>query len=160
MMIDDMIRADHTVTRNRFIVLGTDKSPNQLFKATAGRFNKKVMSTGLPPEFMKRYFKESYDVFEVIPEIKSMVQFRELDIHGDFTNLPIFDVIFCRHITSKFSTEVKKKLYKNLFKGLNPDGYLILGLNEEILDDEQIYVQNDYYNVKYYRPSENSIVKI
>jgi hypothetical protein len=42
-----------------------------------------------------KYFKQNGEFWQISPELRAMVQHRQLNLLHDFSQLGIFDVIFC-----------------------------------------------------------------
>lgn len=81
--------------------------------------------------FLRRYFNQHRDQYELRADIRQMVTF----MRGNIINppqLPRFDVIFCRNILLYFTAEQVRQAEENLWRCLNNDGWLILGSAEAL----------------------------
>jgi chemotaxis protein methyltransferase CheR len=112
-------------------IIGTDLSVAILKHAKSAEFDKLSLARGLSSEREHRYF-ESIDNNKkrVIPAIRNLVQFKQLNLKESYTAMGKFDVIFCRNVLIYFSDELKQEILYKLTKSLNPGGYLFLGASE------------------------------
>lgn len=78
----------------RLEILATDLSQDVLEKSKAGVYSQFEVQRGLPIQFLVKYFTQSGDTWQVKPELRAMVQHRQLNLLHDFSQLGIFDVIF------------------------------------------------------------------
>ncbi len=116
----------------RFEIIGTDLSTEVLDKAKAGAYTQFEVQRGLPVQLLMKFFTQKGDVWEIAPEIRSMVQYRTLNLLRDFSSLGQFDIIFCRNVLIYFSPDVKAKIIRQFAQALNPRGFLILGASESL----------------------------
>lgn len=113
-------------------IIGTDISPSVLATAKLGVYEGVAVSRGLPQDRKTRFFQEVSDGWEVGPDIKKRVSFRELNLMQNYSMLGRFDIIYCRNVLIYFSTELKRDILARMAKCLNPGGYLVLGGSESI----------------------------
>jgi len=113
-------------------IVATDISSTVLKSAISGVYEGLAVSRGLPQDRKKRFFKENNSSWEVIPEIKKRIIYREMNLMQSYTLLGKFDVIYCRNVLIYFSTKLKKDIMYRMAKALKPNGYLILGGSETI----------------------------
>lgn len=114
------------------IITATDISPAILNEAKVGSYDSLAVIRGLSEERKKRFFTQKVDRWEVRPEIKARIMFRELNLMQSYTLLGRFDIIFCRNVLIYFSTDSKKDILSRMAKALNPGGYLFLGGSESL----------------------------
>jgi chemotaxis protein methyltransferase CheR len=82
------------------------------------------------PLFKTKYFQKINDnLFSILPEIKSMVNFKVQDIF-DKCSIMKYDLIFCRNTVIYFDKNAKIDLYESLYSKLNLGGFLVLGKSE------------------------------
>jgi chemotaxis protein methyltransferase CheR len=62
-----------------------------------------------------------------------MVQHRQLNLLHDFSQLGVFDVIFCRNVLIYFDQDTKSKIFARLSKASEADGFLVLGAAETVV---------------------------
>lgn len=113
-------------------IVATDISPAMLRTARAAVYDQLSMGRGLTAERRQRYFRQHGEGWEVIPAIRSRVQFRELNLLQSYALFGRFDIIFCRNVLIYFSSESKRDIVGRMAKILNPGGYLFLGGSESV----------------------------
>lgn len=111
-------------------IIGTDISPSMLRNANNARYDKMALARGLSQERVQRYFTGVGDRWEVRPEIRNRVSFRELNLLQSFAAMGKFDVVFCRNVLIYFSSNLKRDILNRIAQVLNPGGYLFLGGSE------------------------------
>jgi chemotaxis protein methyltransferase CheR len=62
-----------------------------------------------------------------------MVQHRQLNLLHDFSQLGVFDVIFCRNVLIYFDQDTKINIFGRLARGMEGDGFLVLGAAETVV---------------------------
>lgn len=113
-------------------ITATDISKSVLEVARRGEYEMIAIGRGLSPERQKQYFTPSANGgWQIRPQIKSMVEFRELNLLDRYM-LGKFDIILCRNVLIYFSADLKKDILTRLHGALNPGGYLILGASESL----------------------------
>ena len=117
----------------RFEIIATDLSGEVLEKAKAGRYSQFEVQRGLPIQLLVKYFTQVGEQWEIAPEIRAMVQYRPLNLLRDFSNLGIFDIVFCRNVLIYFDQETKTHVLGQLGRVLEPDGFLVLGAAETVV---------------------------
>ncbi|MGE0082153.1 MAG: protein-glutamate O-methyltransferase CheR [Thiohalomonadaceae bacterium] len=111
-------------------VIGTDISPSMLREANSASYDRMALARGLTPERIQRWFVQKGDRWEVKPEIRGRVTFRELNLLQSYASLGKFEVVFCRNVLIYFSSELKRSILERIAQVLNPGGYLFLGGSE------------------------------
>ena len=91
----------------RIEIIATDLSNEVLEKAKAGVYSQFEVQRGLPIQLLIKYFSQVGETWQVAPELRAMVQFRQLNLLGDFSHLGVFDVVFCRNVLIYFDQETK-----------------------------------------------------
>ena len=62
-----------------------------------------------------------------------MVKYRQFNLLSDFTQLGLFDVIFCRNVLIYFDQQTKIDVLNRLARVTAGDGYLVLGAAETVI---------------------------
>jgi len=113
-------------------ITATDISKSVLEVARRGEYEMIAMGRGLSPERQKQFFTPAMNgSWQIRPQIKSMVEFRELNLLERYM-LGKFDIVMCRNVLIYFSAELKKDILTRIHATLNPGGYLILGASESL----------------------------
>lgn len=117
----------------RIDILATDLSGDVLERARAGTYSQFEVQRGLPIQMLLKYFTQAGDVWQVSPELRSMVQFRTLNLLNDFTPLGRFDIVFCRNVLIYFDQPTKTQVLNRIAPQIAEDGYLVLGAAETVV---------------------------
>jgi chemotaxis protein methyltransferase CheR len=117
----------------RIDLLATDLSTEVLEKARAGLYSQFEVQRGLPIALLVKYFTQVGELWEIAPHVRSMVQYRPLNLLNDFSHLGMFDVVFCRNVLIYFDQETKVEVLDRIARMTQPDGYLVLGAAETVV---------------------------
>ena len=117
----------------RIEIIATDLSQEVLEKAKSGIYSQFEVQRGLPVQLLVKYFTQIGEHWQISPEIRGMVQHRQLNLLQDFSHLGKFDVIFCRNVLIYFDQDTKTGIFGRLAKALEPDGMLLLGAAETVV---------------------------
>ena len=117
----------------RVEIIATDLSQEVLEKSKAGIYSQFEVQRGLPIQMLVKYFKQTGEFWQINPDIRAMVQHRQLNLLHDFSQLGVFDVIFCRNVLIYFDQETKINIFNRLAKTNEPDGFLVLGAAETVV---------------------------
>jgi chemotaxis protein methyltransferase CheR len=117
----------------RIEIIATDLASEVLEKARAGIYSQFEVQRGLPIQLLIKYFTKVGDMWQIAPEIRAMVKFKQLNLLGDFSALGTFDLIFCRNVLIYFDQDTKISLLNRLGRATAGDGYLVLGAAETVV---------------------------
>jgi chemotaxis protein methyltransferase CheR len=117
----------------RIEIIATDLASGVLAKAQAGIYSQFEVQRGLPIQLLIKYFTKVGDMWQIAPEIRAMVKFKQLNLLADFSALGTFDLIFCRNVLIYFDQETKISLLNRLGRITASDGYLVLGAAETVV---------------------------
>ena len=117
----------------RVEIMATDISQEVLEKSKAGIYSQFEVQRGLPIQMLVKYFKQNGDLWQINPDIRAMVQHKQLNLLHDFSQLGVFDIIFCRNVLIYFDQETKVNIFGRLAKLMEPDGFLVLGAAETVV---------------------------
>ena len=117
----------------RIEVIATDLSNDVLEKARQGIYSQFEVQRGLPIQLLIKYFSQVGDVWQIAPEIRAMVKYRQFNLLSDFYHLGAFDLIFCRNVLIYFDQETKIGVLNRLREVIAGDGYLVLGAAETVV---------------------------
>ena len=137
----------------RLTLLATDISNEQLDRARRGRYTGLEVSRGIPAEHRDKYFRQDGDQWQIDQRLRTMVEFRSLNLSGAWPVLPAMDVVLLRNVLVYFDAATKKQILKRVRTVIQPDGYLFLGGTETTLmiDDafERVVTPSgSYYSLK------------
>jgi chemotaxis protein methyltransferase CheR len=114
-------------------IIATDLSQEVLEKSKTGLYSQFEVQRGLPIQLLVKYFKQNGEFWQINPDIRAMVQHRQLNLLHDFSQLGTFDVIFCRNVLIYFDQDTKINIFSRLCKIMEPDGFLVLGAAETVV---------------------------
>jgi chemotaxis protein methyltransferase CheR len=115
-------------------LLGTDISHKALGQAQTAMFTKNSFRGAMTDQQKSRYFAEEGNGFTLQQNIKSMAQFRYLNLNDrtEIRKLRGLDFVFCRNVLIYFDEEMKKRVLNTIYDVLNHGGYLFLGEAESL----------------------------
>jgi chemotaxis protein methyltransferase CheR len=114
-------------------IVATDISNEVLEKARAGIYNQFEVQRGLPARLLVKYFTQKGEQWQIAPDIRSMVDFRYLNLIEDFGRLGQFDIVYCRNVLIYFDAQTKANVLRRIAQLMASDGSLVLGASETIL---------------------------
>ena len=114
-------------------IVATDLSQGVLEKSKAGIFSQFEVQRGLPIQMLVKHFTQIGDMWQLNPDIRAMVQHRQLNLLQDFGHLGMFDVIFCRNVLIYFDQDTKASIFERLSKVVESDGFVVLGAAESVV---------------------------
>ncbi len=127
-LIADYLRR---IKRNYTVqIFATDVDKDSIERARSGIYPPNI-AADIPPDFLKTYFRQVDDAYQIAPQIREMLVFAQHDVLSD---PPFFklDLIVCRNLLIYLTSEIQKKLLPVFFYSLRPGGYLFLGSSETI----------------------------
>jgi len=117
----------------RLEILATDLSQEVLEKSKSGIYSQFEVQRGLPIQMLVKYFKQVGEIWQINPDLRAMIQHRQLNLLHEFSSLGGFDVIFCRNVLIYFDQDTKTNIFSRLAKAIEPDGFLVLGAAETVV---------------------------
>ena len=113
----------------RIRVLGTDIDATVLKQARAAEYPDEALSE-TPAETRRRWFSDG-PPYRLEPDIRSLVEFRQLDI---LDGAPGFeaDLVLCRNLLIYLESRAQKEVFRTFADVLRPDGFLVLGRVETL----------------------------
>ncbi|MGH9807316.1 MAG: CheR family methyltransferase, partial [Terriglobia bacterium] len=140
----------------RVEILATDLSQEVLEKSRAGIYSQFEVQRGLPIQLLVKNFKQIGELWQINPDLRAMVQHRQLNLLHDFSQLGHFDVIFCRNVLIYFDQDTKTNVFGRLARTIEPDGFLVLGAAETVVGlTEQFKPVGDRRGL--YRPGDSRV---
>jgi len=131
--------------------IATDLSSEMVAKSKAGKYGQIEVNRGLPAVLMVKYFQKNGMEWQVDQGLRSMIDFREMNLTTPWPGLPPLDLVFMRNVLIYFDTQTKREILGRVRRLLRPDAALFLGCAETTMsiDDGFERVQAD--NSSYYR---------
>jgi chemotaxis protein methyltransferase CheR len=117
----------------RVEIIGTDISSEVLEKAKVGLYSQFEVQRGLPIQLLMKYFTQVKDLWQISPDIRAMVQYKEHNLLGNLGSLGAFDIVFCRNVLIYFDQDTKRDVLERIGQMMPADGVLFLGGAETVL---------------------------
>lgn len=113
-------------------ITATDISESVLSKAREGIYPADMIKD-VPLSWRNQYFKPvDKDSFQIVDKLRREVEFKTLNLMGNFKFVNKFQLIFCRNVMIYFDQETRQKLVNKFYDVLEPGGYLFIGHSETI----------------------------
>jgi chemotaxis protein methyltransferase CheR len=116
----------------RIEIIATDLSQEVLEKSKAGLYSQFEVQRGLPIQMLLKHFNQVGELWQINADIRAMVRHRQLNLLHDFSQLGVFDLIFCRNVLIYFDQQTKTGVLSRLAKAIEADGFLVLGAAETV----------------------------
>ena len=114
-------------------LLATDLSTEVLEKARAGLYSQFEVQRGLPIQLLVKHFTQAGELWQIAPELRAMVRYQQLNLLADFSQLGMFDLVFCRNVLIYFDQDTKTDVLNRMGRVVASDGYLVLGAAETVI---------------------------
>jgi chemotaxis protein methyltransferase CheR len=114
-------------------IIGTDISHAVIETAKTGKY-KEYSVRNTPAYYLKKYFKQNGNSFEIDEKVRSLVSFKLMNLYDDSAMkvMQNFDIIFCANVLIYFDQKSKVKVVSHLYNSLNKGGYLFIGYAETL----------------------------
>jgi chemotaxis protein methyltransferase CheR len=113
-------------------ILATDFNAHKLAEGRQGTYPADELSD-VPADLRSRWVRQTArDRFEVAPEARALVSFRELNLNGKWPMRGKFEVIFCRNVVIYFDEPTRDRLWARFADSLEAGGYLYIGHSERV----------------------------
>ena len=114
-------------------IVASDISYDMLEQCEAACYDRLALARGLSEERKRQFFENSDGQrMRVKAEVRSLVQFKHLNLLDSYLLMGQFEIIFCRNVLIYFSAETKRQIIAKLAAGLPSGGALVLGASESI----------------------------
>jgi chemotaxis protein methyltransferase CheR len=132
------------VRAGRVRILATDLAPSMVERCRAGRFSALEVNRGLPARHLVRHFEQDGREWVVRPELRKLVEAREVNLTGSWTGIPRCDIVWLRNVLIYFSPETKAQILGRVRREvLAPGGHLFLGASETTLNVDETYLRRE-----------------
>jgi len=131
----------------------SDLSSEVIEKARSGRYAQHEVNRGLPATLLLKYFTKTDDHhWQLKDEIRSMVDFREINLIGSWpSDQPPFDLVLLRNVLIYFEAETKVEILQRLERRMTPGSALMLGAAETTMGLDDTYERVLDGTTTYYR---------
>ncbi|MFM1904828.1 MAG: Chemotaxis protein methyltransferase Cher2 [Planctomycetota bacterium] len=136
----------------RIRILATDFSEVVLAKAREGTYSDLETGRGLPPAFKQKYFRSLQGRWSIAQECRKLVEFRQLNLIGNWPPLPVCDIVFLRNVMLYFDVPTRAALLQRMRRAVKADGSLFLGGAETMIGIDDGWQRLPGLGCSYYRP--------
>jgi chemotaxis protein methyltransferase CheR len=114
-------------------ILATDLAETILARGRDASFSQLEINRGLPAPLLVKYFAKEGTRWQVKPQLRKLVEFRQLNLAAKWSGMTAVDVVFLRNVLIYFSVETKRQILGAVQQLLARDGVLFLGTAETTL---------------------------
>jgi chemotaxis protein methyltransferase CheR len=133
-------------------IIGTDISRQVVEYAQRGRYRRLEVNRGLPARMLLKYFVREDEEWEVSARIRSMCEFQYANLCASLPPLAVFDLVMLRNVLLYFSQNDRSILFDDVYRKMDPNGYLVLGNAEQAEDSTDLFEVEFAANCYFYRP--------
>jgi len=135
-------------------VMASDLSSEMIERAKSGRYTQLEVNRGMPSRLLIKYFKRDGVMWQVNDEIRTMVEFKKINLADPFPPLLRMDVVFLRNVLIYFDDDNKREILAKIARQLRPDGFLFVGGAETLIGYDQHYRRIRIDKTSCYQPLE------
>jgi chemotaxis protein methyltransferase CheR len=136
-------------------IIGTDINQRVLQTARKGLYGTFSFRT-TDPFYQRRFFSESNGKYRIADRVKNLVTISHLNLF-DTSRIALLgemDVIFCRNVIIYFDFSAKKRVVQSFLRRLKPEGFLLLGHSESLMNISNAFVLRHFtHDMVYQRPA-------
>ncbi|WP_157220534.1 CheR family methyltransferase [Flavisphingomonas formosensis] len=118
-------------------IQATDVSRSATARAREGLYTQFEVQRGLPVRQLLRWFDREGEQWRLVQALREKVRFH---VHSLTEPMPLpgmFDVILCRNVLLYFPPPMRRAVLDRLGRAIAPDGVLMLGAGETIIDQTE-----------------------
>jgi len=134
-------------------IVGTDLSRLAVNHAQRGRYRQIDVSRGLSASKLAKHFAPNGEEWGIRPELRSMCQFRCVNLCRPLPKLPAFDLLLMRNVLLYLSAEERSEVFRSVHGQMAPDGYLVLGASDQAEDSTDLFRAESSQEYYFYRPA-------
>jgi chemotaxis protein methyltransferase CheR len=113
-------------------ILASDIDTDMVMAGRAGHYDAEAL-TPVPAPLRSRWFRPAADGLEAGPELRRLVQFRELNLVGGAWPMRSgFDAIMCRNVAIYFDADTQAQVWSRFAPLLAPGAHLYIGHSERL----------------------------
>ncbi len=113
-------------------ILGSDINTEALHRARTAVYGEWAFREERARQWRSRYFRPVDNRWELVPEVRRMVAFQQLNLAGNGypsfeTNTTYLDLVLCRNVTIYFGEMTTRQVVDRLYDSLSDGGWLVVG---------------------------------
>lgn len=113
-------------------LFATDLSAEAVARMSEGLYAAHEVQRGLPSGYLPRYFTQDESNWRIAHHLRRSLRVRRFNLLDSFGWLGSLDLVLCRNVLFYFAAEEKIETLTRLDKVLAPDGWLVLGVSENV----------------------------
>lgn len=117
--------------RPRISITATDIDESILTRARCGVYREAELG-GLSDCMSRKYLQRDGEQIRVEKSVSELISYRQLNLHENWPDMPVVDIIFCRNVAIYFDHEHQERLWRRFHDALSPGGLLFIGHSERI----------------------------
>ncbi len=119
-------------------IVATDLSSLMVRRTRDGSYSQLEVNRGLPAPLLLKYFERQGAQWQIRPELRTLIEAREMNLIAPWPPGPKFDVVLIRNVLIYFDLATKRNILRQVRQSLRPDGVLFLGSAEttHMVDDQ------------------------
>jgi chemotaxis protein methyltransferase CheR len=133
-------------------LIGSDLSTEAIEQARRGVYSEIEANRGLPEELRNKYLRKRSRDWQLSDELRSMVEYRHINLVTDWPPLPKMDVVFLRNVMVYWDEATKRQILRRVRAQMKPDGYLFLGGAETTANLDRSFQQVQSNGFSFYQP--------
>ena len=122
-------------------VLASDIADHALARASEARYETRALDA-VPAPLRTAWTQAQGDETVIADDLREMVQFRRLNLHGEWPMRRRFATIFCRNVMIYFDLAGKEALLARFAAQLEPGGHLYIGHSERVSGPAEALLEN------------------
>lgn len=120
-------------------ILATDVSAGSVARTRDGVYSAVETARGLSPRRRDRYFDKVNGQFQVIAQLRNLLECRQLNLAETWPLIPKMDLILLRNVLIYFDVATKQNILGQVRRIMDSEGYLILGGGESTFNLDNRY---------------------
>ncbi|MFT3696744.1 MAG: protein-glutamate O-methyltransferase CheR [Kofleriaceae bacterium] len=131
-----MLREFFPGIAQRTTIVASDLSREMCSRTRDGRYSSFEVHRGLTDAQIHRFMTPIHTDFVMKPEVRAMLDVREINLAAALPALPPVDILLARNVLIYFDAATKLAILQRLMHALAPGGVLMLGGGETLLGVE------------------------
>lgn len=125
MLLKDKLPAPYT-----YEIVASDISLKSLMVGQQG-FYPNARVSGIPPEYLEKFFIKSETGYQVKPDLMSTIRFDYHNLRYD-SGAKDLDIVFCRNVLIYFDEAAQKATIDRFYKSMAANSFLFIGHSESL----------------------------
>ncbi len=135
----------------RVSIVATDLSREMILRCREARYSQLEINRGLPANLLIKYFERADMDWRIREDVRRMIDFREMNLAGNWAGLPVCDLVFLRNVLIYFDDATKRQILGKVRGLMRQGGYLFLGSSETTLNLDSRFEQVKFDRTLCYR---------